>query len=171
MTKHRTTALGLTAGLIGGAAAGLLLGVPALTSASGSSTAVVQQTDDETTEDDTTTDDTTDDQADDDTRPDRATILRDSLQALVDDGTITPEQADAVAAAETAWARAFLAALEPHRAGVYVNFLDADDGTGRVHEAYADDTYARLAEVKARYDPENAFRNNKNIAPRSAAAP
>ena len=52
-----------------------------------------------------------------------------------------------------------------HRAGVYVNFLDADDDTSRVREAYGDDTYRRLAEVKAKYDPDNAFHHNKNIRP------
>ena len=59
----------------------------------------------------------------------------------------------------------FLDALQPHRAGVYVNFLDSDDDTSRVREAYGDDTYRRLAEVKAKYDPENVFHNNKNIPP------
>lgn len=54
---------------------------------------------------------------------------------------------------------------EPHRAGVYVNFLDADDDTGRVREAYGERTYRRLAEVKAKYDPDNAFHHNKNIRP------
>jgi hypothetical protein len=52
-----------------------------------------------------------------------------------------PEQDDTVAAEETVWARKFLTALQPHSAGVYVNFLDSDDGTSRVREAYSDDTY------------------------------
>ena len=39
----------------------------------------------------------------------------------------------------------------------------------RVHEAYGDDTYRRLAEVKAKYDPDNLFHNNKNIPPRVGA--
>ena len=70
------------------------------------------------------------------------------------------------AASETAWARGFLQALRPHRAGgVYVNFLDADDDPGRVREAYGEETYRRLAEVKAAYDPANAFHHNKNIRP------
>jgi FAD/FMN-containing dehydrogenase len=84
---------------------------------------------------------------------------------IVIDAAWLPELDDTVRAAETAWAQEFLAALQPHRAGVYVNFLDADDDTGRVREAYGDDTYHRLAEVKAKYDPENVFHNNKNIQP------
>jgi FAD/FMN-containing dehydrogenase len=81
------------------------------------------------------------------------------------DAAWLPEQDDSVGAAEKAWAREFLDALRPHRAGVYVNFLDSDDDTDRVREAYGDDTYQRLAEVKAKYDPENVFHNNKNIQP------
>jgi hypothetical protein len=46
-----------------------------------------------------------------------------------------------------------------------VNFLDSDDDTTRVHEAYGDNTYWRLAEVKAKYDPGNLFHHNKNIQP------
>ncbi len=85
------------------------------------------------------------------------------------DAVWLPEQDDTVGAAETAWARAFLDALQPHRAGVYVNFLDSDDGTSRVREAYGDANYRRLAEVKAKYDPENVFHNNKNIQPSTPA--
>jgi FAD/FMN-containing dehydrogenase len=81
------------------------------------------------------------------------------------DAVWLPEQDDTVRASETAWARAFLDALQPHHAGVYVNFLDSDDDTGRVREAYGDANYRRLVEVKAKYDPENVFRNNKNIQP------
>jgi FAD/FMN-containing dehydrogenase len=69
--------------------------------------------------------------------------------------------------AETSWARAFLDALEAHRAGVYVNFLDSDDDTSCVREAYGDANFRRLADVKAKYDPDNVFRNNKNIPPRT----
>jgi FAD/FMN-containing dehydrogenase len=81
-------------------------------------------------------------------------------------GAWLPEESGEHAAAETAWARRFLEALQPHRAdGVYVNFLDSDDDASRVREAYGDQIYRRLAEVKARYDPDNAFHHNKNIQP------
>ena len=70
-----------------------------------------------------------------------------------------------VAAAETAWAQRFLHALRPHGGGVYVNFLDADDDSSRVREAYGEQTYRRLAAIKFEYDPDNAFHHNKNIQP------
>ena len=85
---------------------------------------------------------------------------------IVIEGVWPPDESGEHAAAETAWARRFLQALQPHRGGgVYVNFLDSDDNSSRVREAYGDRIYRRLAEVKARYDPDNAFHHNKNIQP------
>jgi FAD/FMN-containing dehydrogenase len=98
-----------------------------------------------------------------------AYVGRDVDHNIIVDAAWLPDQDDTVGAAETAWARGFLAALQPHRAGVYVNFLDSDDDTRRVRDAYGDDTYSRLAEVKAKYDPENVFHNNKNIQPSTPA--
>ena len=90
---------------------------------------------------------------------------RDAAHNMSIDGVWLPHESSDHAAAETTWARAFLHALEPHRAGVYVNFLDADDDASRVREAYGDHIYRRLAAVKAKYDPDNAFHHNKNIRP------
>jgi FAD/FMN-containing dehydrogenase len=85
---------------------------------------------------------------------------------IIIDAVWLPDESGEQAATETAWARRFLRALQPHRAGgVYVNFLDADDDAGRVREAYGDRIYRRLAEVKAKYDPDNVFHHNKNIQP------
>jgi polyhydroxyalkanoate synthesis regulator phasin len=94
MTNRRTTAIGVTAGLLAGTAAGFILGVPGITSATGAASAVVEQTDDDPT-DTTTEQDAT--PADDADRPDPTARIRESLQNLVDDGTITAAQADAVA--------------------------------------------------------------------------
>ncbi len=84
---------------------------------------------------------------------------------IVVDAAWLPDESGERAAAETAWTRGFFQALESHRAGVYVNFLDSDDDTGRVREAYGDHIYRRLAGVKAKYDPDNVFHHNKNIRP------
>ena len=46
--------------------------------------------------------------------------------------------------------------------GQYVNFT-GEGGAERA--AYPPQTYARLAEVKRRYDPDNVFRFNQNIPP------
>jgi FAD/FMN-containing dehydrogenase len=67
---------------------------------------------------------------------------------------------------DTAWTRGFFAALGSFREGVYVNFLGGDEDPGRVREAYGESIYDRLADVKTRYDPENAFHHNQNIRPR-----
>ena len=48
--------------------------------------------------------------------------------------------------------------------GGYVNFIFDDEADGRVQAAYGDN-YARLAVAKAKYDPNNLFRVNQNIAP------
>jgi FAD/FMN-containing dehydrogenase len=61
-------------------------------------------------------------------------------------------------------ARAFGAAIEPFASGVYVNAL-FETGEEGVRRAYGDTKLARLAMVKRRYDPQNVFHLNQNIAP------
>ena len=46
--------------------------------------------------------------------------------------------------------------------GTYVNFLTEEEGDDRTRAAYRTN-YGRLAEVKAKWDPSNLFRTNKNI--------
>jgi FAD/FMN-containing dehydrogenase len=63
-----------------------------------------------------------------------------------------------------AWSRGFFAALEPFlTGGVYVNDL-GNEGVDRVRAAYGTN-YARLVELKDRYDPDNLFRINHNVGP------
>ena len=61
-------------------------------------------------------------------------------------------------------ARAFGAALAPFASGVYVNAL-FEQGEEGVRRAYGDAKLRRLAEIKRRYDPDNVFHLNQNIAP------
>ena len=64
------------------------------------------------------------------------------------------------------WTVGYQEALHPYSAGgAYVNMM-MEEGTDRVRASYRDN-YDRLARVKAVYDPENTFRINQNIAPRS----
>lgn len=69
--------------------------------------------------------------------------------------------------AMTAWARSYWEALHPYSAGgAYVNMMmdAADEGADRVRASYGPN-YERLAEIKAKYDPDNLFRVNQNIVP------
>jgi FAD/FMN-containing dehydrogenase len=63
------------------------------------------------------------------------------------------------------WARQYWAATHPYSAGgAYANFMMDDEGQERVRASYGSN-YARLAEIKATYDPRNTFRVNQNIWP------
>ena len=69
----------------------------------------------------------------------------------------------------TNWARNYWEALHPHGAGgAYVNFMMDGEGEERIRATYRDN-YGRLAQVKAKYDPENFFNVNQNIRPLSSA--
>lgn len=65
---------------------------------------------------------------------------------------------------EREWVRSFWSALEPWHEGVYVNFL-GDEGADRIRAAYGPEKYDRLRALKRKYDPDNFFRINQNIAP------
>jgi len=64
------------------------------------------------------------------------------------------------------WARGLFDALAPHATGgVYLNATSPDEGETSVHDALGEETYDRLAAVKARWDPENVFHLNPNVRP------
>ena len=67
-----------------------------------------------------------------------------------------------------AWVDGFASDLRQGDDGAYVNFL-AEEGPERVRAAYPGRTWDRLAEIKARYDPDNLFRLNQNIPPATSA--
>ena len=62
------------------------------------------------------------------------------------------------------WVRDYYAALAPHsEKGGYINFMAGDDADKAA--ANYGTHYDRLRTVKAKYDPENVFRFNQNVAP------
>ena len=64
-----------------------------------------------------------------------------------------------------AWARESYDAMKPFMAkGRYVNYLGDDEATDQVAAAYGPN-YARLSEIKRKYDPGNVFHLNQNIRP------
>jgi FAD/FMN-containing dehydrogenase len=71
-------------------------------------------------------------------------------------------------AAETAdhkaWVEPLAETVANGEPGTYSGFL-GDEGEDRIRAAYPGSTYDRLAQIKAKYDPDNLFRMNQNIKP------
>ena len=62
------------------------------------------------------------------------------------------------------WAKDYWLAMHPFSSGGgYINMM-MDEGEDNVKAAYREN-YARLAQVKKKYDPDNLFRVNQNIKP------
>jgi FAD/FMN-containing dehydrogenase len=64
--------------------------------------------------------------------------------------------------AAIAWVDQIWKVARPDTRGVYVNMLDVEPN--RTREAYGPN-YSRLAQLKAKYDPDNFFRMNVNVKP------
>jgi FAD/FMN-containing dehydrogenase len=67
---------------------------------------------------------------------------------------------------DRSWVRRFWDDLRPFAmsSGSYVNNMN-EILEDRVRDAYGAEKYERLAEIKAKYDPENVFHHNQNIKP------
>lgn len=66
-----------------------------------------------------------------------------------------------------AWVRDAHERIRPFGTGAtYINFQTADEGEERIAATYGENL-ERLAEIKARYDPENVMRSNRNVRPAS----
>jgi FAD/FMN-containing dehydrogenase len=62
------------------------------------------------------------------------------------------------------WAKDYWTALHPYSSGGgYLNMM-MDEGLDHVEASYREN-YARLARIKATYDPTNLFHVNQNIKP------
>ena len=75
--------------------------------------------------------------------------------------------------ANIAWVRESFRQISPYSTGTtYTNFTgQADETAGALAANAYGANMARLATIKAKYDPDNFFRLNANIAPASTAAP
>ena len=66
------------------------------------------------------------------------------------------------------WGRDFWAAMGRHSTGgLYLNFPGLGEEKEELVKAGYGANYERLAALKAKYDPDNLFRMNLNIAPAS----
>lgn len=75
---------------------------------------------------------------------------------------VSPDPADNAHMIE--WTRNYWSDLHPYSAGgAYINMM-MEEGEDRVRASYGDH-YDRLAQIKAKYDPENLFHVNQNIKP------
>jgi hypothetical protein len=64
-----------------------------------------------------------------------------------------------------AYTRRISAAMKPWTTGrVYLNFL-GEEGPERVEAGFGPEKYARLRQIKSKWDPTNLFRHNQNIPP------
>jgi FAD/FMN-containing dehydrogenase len=64
------------------------------------------------------------------------------------------------------WARGFAEAMRSFGIGTALpNFIEPDEGAARLRASYGEDNYARLVELKGKWDPDNLFRLNQNIVP------
>jgi hypothetical protein len=100
--NRRTTAFGVTAGLLGGGVIGLLVAMPSFGNAAAQDTTTPPTTEvvvnDDSATDETRAENPDGPDADADRQAQVEERIRTELQSLVDDGTITAAQADAVAA-------------------------------------------------------------------------
>jgi len=88
---------------------------------------------------------------------------RDARYAIGANGMWEPDDPDADLYRQ--WIRDAWQRLHPFSTGSsYVNFQTADEGDDRVRATYGPN-YRRLTEIKAKYDPTNLFRVNRNIPP------
>jgi FAD/FMN-containing dehydrogenase len=85
---------------------------------------------------------------------------RDSIAVLNISGAWERQEDDA---GNIEWARAAWRDMRQFSTGgTYINFLTEEEGDDRTRAAYRTN-YARLAEIKTKWDPSNLFRANKNI--------
>jgi len=93
---------------------------------------------------------------------DTAWNCRDATWSMVI-AAVSPDPAEAGALKK--WAKDYWQNVHPYDlAGAYPNFMMDDEGEARLSATYGDN-YAKLAALKAKFDPNNLFRVNQNVRP------
>ena len=88
-----------------------------------------------------------------------------SLRTVISAALLLTGNALGVLTPNIAWCRETFAAMRPHfGSGRWLNYLGDDQAEDAIRAAYGPN-YERLGEVKRRYDPDNIFHLNHNIAP------
>src|SRR5262249_14105739 len=64
------------------------------------------------------------------------------------------------------WLSTTVASLDQGVPGAYVGFVREETGD-RLNAAYPEPTLSRLRDIKTKWDPDNVFRRNLNIPPRT----
>lgn len=86
---------------------------------------------------------------------DATAYSRRSIPFELNVNAVCPPPAELLAA-ESAWARQFVAALGPNADGAYVNFLDRDDDH-RLPDAFGRSAWERLTRIRRACDPDEVF--------------
>ncbi|HTM77989.1 MAG TPA: FAD-binding oxidoreductase, partial [Devosia sp.] len=95
-------------------------------------------------------------------KSDAAWNCRDATWSMVI-AAVDPDPAQA--GALKSWAKGYWEAVHPYNlAGGYPNFMMDDEGEARLRATYGDN-YAKLAALKAKFDPANLFHVNQNVRP------
>jgi len=68
---------------------------------------------------------------------------------------------------DVAWTRGIADALRPFGIDrpAFPNFIETEEAAARLRASYGEEKYERLAGLKSKWDPDNLFRLNQNIAP------
>jgi FAD/FMN-containing dehydrogenase len=68
--------------------------------------------------------------------------------------------------ANIAWVRNFWGDMQRHSTGrIYLNFPGHGEDSNLARDTFGAQAYARLQDIKRKYDPTNLFRMNQNIPP------
>ena len=63
------------------------------------------------------------------------------------------------------WSVSWVCSFSPSRGAAFPNFIETEEAAARLRDSYGEEKYERLVGLKNKWDPDNVFRLNQNIAP------